>query len=98
MKSPTMRRAGAICLVLAGASGASAQTSENPFTSEIRGQSVACADFRHEADGAWTTLKPVPIQRENEYTMLASDVTLRAGDRKIVGIDVAAMLDAVCPH
>ena len=83
-------------LALCCASAAAAQTSEQHFNPNLAGQSVDCSGFRHGGDGSWTALRSVPIQRQNEFTELASGTVLRAGDPKVVGIDVAAMLDAAC--
>lgn len=85
-------------LALCWASAAAAQTSEQHFNPDLAGQSVDCSGFRHEADGSWTALKSVPIQRQNEFTELASGTVLRSGGPKISGLDVAAVLDAACPN
>ena len=80
------------------ASTAWAEDSVEPLVPNLRGQSVECAAFRHDADGAWTTLKDMPMQRQNEFTTVAAGTVIRPGGPMIVGMDVGGMLDRVCPH
>lgn len=86
------------CLPALFATGALAVSNEIPFQPDLRGQTVQCGDFRHGADGGWTTLRAIPVQRQNEYTTVAADTTFHAGGPKTVGIDIGAVLNAVCPH
>ena len=77
---------------------ASAASSESPAQPGLHGQTVACADFSHGADGSWTTLHAITVQRMNEYAGVAENTTFRAGDPRTAGLDVGAVLDSVCPH
>ena len=79
------------------ASAASAQTSGAAPNDNLVGQTIECSAFRHDADGSWVALQPLPVQRQNEFTQIAAGTTIRPGGPKIVGLDVGAMLDAACP-
>ena len=79
------------------AAAAAAQTTGVAPSDHLVGQSVECSAFRHDADGSWVALKPLPVQRQNEFTQIAAGTTLRSGGPRIVGLDVGAMLDAACP-
>ena len=85
-------------LVAGCASGAWAEDSVEPLQPNLRGQSVECASFRHDAGGTWTALKDLPVQRQNEYTTVAAGTVIRPGGPAIAGLDVGRMLDTTCPH
>ena len=80
------------------ASAAWAETSVIPYEPNLRSQTVECAAFRHDADGSWTTLKDMPVQRQNEYTTVAAGTVIQPGGPAIAGIDIGAALDRACPH
>jgi hypothetical protein len=84
--------------LLMGCSAAWAEPSVVPYEQNLSGQSVECAAFRHADDGSWTTLKDMPVQRQNEFTTVAAGTTITAGGPMIAGMDVGGLLDAVCPH
>ncbi len=75
-----------------------AEPSVEPYEPNLVGQSVECTAFRHGDDGSWTTLKDMPMQRQNEFTTVAAGTTIKAGGPMIVGMDVGGVLDRVCPH
>ncbi len=85
-----------ITSLLLSTSAASAQTTGAAPNEQLTGQSIQCSAFRHDADGSWVALQPLPIQRQNEFTQIATGVIIRPGGPKIVGLDVGAMLDAAC--
>jgi hypothetical protein len=88
-----------VAAMLAGsAAAARAADSVVPLVPDLSGRTVTCTAFRHDADGSWTTLTSVPVQRENEFTTVAAGTTLKPGSPPIAGLDVVAMLDRVCPH
>ena len=93
-----MKRLFAGAILLSCVSAASAQTSERHFDPDLAGQSVDCSGFRRESDGAWTALKTLPVQRQNEFTEIAAGTRLSPGGPKVVGIDIGAALDEACPH
>lgn len=78
-------------------SAASAQTTGAAPSDNLVGQSVQCSAFKHDADGSWVALQPLPVQRQNEFTQIAAGTTVHSGGPKIAGLDVGAMLDAACP-
>ena len=77
---------------------ARAEPSVEPYQPNLSGQNVECAAFQHDADGSWTTLKDLPVQRLNEFTTIAAGTNIRPGGQPIAGLDVGGMLDEVCPH
>ncbi len=86
-----------IASLVLSTSAASAQTTATAPSDHLLGRSVECSAFRHDDDGSWVALQPLPIQRQNEFTQIATGVVIRPGGPKIVGLDVGAMLDAACP-
>ena len=90
-------RALVIASLLGSTSAASAQTTGAAPSDHLQGQSIECSAFKYNADGSWVALQPLPVQRQNEFTQIAAGTTVRPGGPKIAGLDVGAMLDAVCP-
>lgn len=86
------------CVLVGCAGTASAGTNEVPYRQYLWGQSVQCGDFKHDPDGSWTTLRVTPMQRQDEFTTIGPGAVIKAGGPKIVGMDVGAVLDKVCPH
>ena len=86
-----------IASLMVCATAASAQTTGAAPSDHLAGQSVECSAFRHDPDGSWVALQPLPVQRQNEFTQIATGTTIRSGGPKIAGLDVGAMLNAVCP-
>ena len=85
-----------IASLIISTSAASAQTTGAAPNENLQGQSIECSAFRHDADGSWVALQPLPVQRQNEFTQIAAGTTIRPGGPKIAGLDVGAMLDAAC--
>lgn len=93
-----MRGAIMAAMLACCASAARAEDSVEPLVPNLSGQTVRCSAFRHDADGSWTSVADVPVQRQNEFTTLAAGTTVKAGGQPVVGMDVGAVLDTVCPH
>ena len=77
-----------IASLMVCATAASAQTTGAAPSDHLAGQSVECSAFRHDADGSWVALQPLPVQRQNEFTQIATGTTIRSGGPKIAGLDV----------
>ncbi len=87
-----------VASLLMGCSAAWAEDNTIPYEPNLVGQTVECTAFRHGDDGSWTSLKDMPMQRLNEFTTVSAGTTITAGGPLIVGMDVGAVLDRVCPH
>lgn len=87
-----------VASLLMSCSAAWAEDNTIPYEPNLVGQTVECTAFRHGDDGSWTSLKDMPMQRLNEFTTVSAGTVITAGGRPIVGMDVGAVLDTVCPH
>ncbi|MGI3903713.1 MAG: hypothetical protein ACRYGP_14500 [Janthinobacterium lividum] len=87
-----------VASLLMSCSAAWAEDSTIPYEPNLVGQTVECTAFRHGADGSWTTLKDMPMQRLNEFTTISAGTVIVPGGPKIVGMDVGAVLDTACSH
>lgn len=85
-------------LLIGSASAAAAQSSEIPYEPNLIGQTVSCDDFSHDGDGTWTTVRPISVQRRNEYRKIAAGTSFREGGQPVAGLDVAAALAKSCPR
>ncbi len=87
-----------VASLLMSCSAAWAEDSVIPYEPNLVGQTVECTAFRHGEDGSWTTLKDMPMQRQNEFTTISAGTVITSGGPKIVGMDVGAVLNMVCQH
>ena len=79
----------ALSVLLLVATQTSAGASSPPGKSASA--TLACTDFRHDADGSWRPLHPVNVAGVPMWP----GVSFREGN-KINGLDVAARLDRQC--
>ncbi len=57
---------------------------------------ATCADFKHNADGSWSPLKPIEIKNGQGSVTVGPGTSFHEGVQ-FAGVDLAMMLDQRCP-